>query len=162
MGKRYVIDNETGEILNELDAGDRIVKQKSIDYLKDSIDFNAGSFAKLYKGFFDTLDDMNGSECKLLLKLLKYTRYGTGAIAYENGKKIKLVNLANEMNISESTLKRGIKKLIKLEIIKKGKYDGKNMYFMNPFVLFKGRRAKIDVIKMFEKSRFNENFNISK
>lgn len=156
MGKKIIVDTETGEILNELDIGDRIVRQKSVDYLKDSIEFNYGSFTKLYKGFFDALNDINGSECKILFKLLEYTRYETCVISYENGKKIKMVELANEMNISESTLKRGIKKLIELGIIKKGKYDDKSMYFMNPFLCFKGSRAKTAVIKMFEDTRFNQ------
>lgn len=156
MGKKIIVDTETGEILNELDIGDRIVRRKSVDYLKDSVEFSTGSFTKLYKGFFDALNDINGSECKILFKLLEYTRYETCVISYENGKKIKIVELANEMNISESTLKRGIKKLIELGIIKKSKFDGKSMYFMNPFVCFKGSRAKSGVVKLFENSRFNK------
>lgn len=154
--KRMVIDTETGEIIDELYGGDRILKQNSIEYLKSRTNFNDCKFIKVQNSLFYTLNEMNGNECKVFLGLLKYVRYETGAITYENGKIIKISDLASEINISESTLKRGIKGLLKLEIIKKGKYDDKNMYFMNPFVCFKGSKITIELIKMFEDSRFNQ------
>ena len=75
MKKRVIIDTETGEILDELNKGDKIVRASSVEYLKttvDMVDFNDCKFIKLQHSFMDYIDELTPSELKITLKLMRY------------------------------------------------------------------------------------------
>lgn len=158
MKKRVIIDTETGEILDELNKGDKIVRASSVEYLKttvDMVDFNDCKFIKLQHSFMDYIDELTPSELKITLNLMRYIRYGTGKITYDNGKIMCTSDMAKEFGINERNIYKMLKSLCDKEIICRGK-EGKNyVYYMNPFICLKGNRVSVDLIKMFEKSKYN-------
>ena len=156
---RCVIDTETGEILGELDIGDRIVKKKSIEYLESTekveiIRSNRQErFSKLYYSINDILkeDFTTVNDYKLYMMLMRYVRYDSCILAYDNGKELKQKDIIELSSIPNSTCRRTIQKFIDLRLLeKKG-----NIFYCNPYVFCKGNRVYKSVIKRFKDTKYN-------
>lgn len=155
MSKRIIIDKNTGEIIGELERGDRIIKKNSVDYLKSTTDFNDCKFIKMQYSFFDILDELSSNELKIFCKLARYTRYGSGKITYDNGKEMSTNDIAKEFGVGERNMQNILKKLCDKEMICRKKNKKSYFYYMNPFICLKGNRIDLELIKTFEKSKFN-------
>lgn len=162
MKKKVVLDIETGEILNELENGDRILKKKSIDYLKNTIDVKEMTkvynlnFVKLYESFFDIIGELNASELRVCLELFLNTRYKSGIIAYENGNVINSSDIAKKVEIDVRSSQRILKSLCDKEIICREKIGKGYVYYMNPFICVRGSSAYKSLVDKFKNSKFNK------
>lgn len=160
MGKkRVIIDTETGEILDELNKGDKIVRASSVEYLKttvDMVEFNDCKFMKLQQSFIDEIKGFNNSEITMCLYLMSWTKYGTGLISYSNGKIMRSSDIAKQIGIDVRNVQRILKSLCDKEIICREKSGKGYAYYMNPFVCVKGSRVDKWLVKKFEYSKFNK------
>ena len=80
----------------ELNEGDRIVRKKSIDYLKNTDELQK---TEMYVKFFLksasvlAREKMSSTAMSVCLEMLQYIRYDTGYLAYENGIKLTLEDI---------------------------------------------------------------------
>ena len=156
---RCIIDTETGELLGELDKGDRIVKKKSVEYLESTekveiISSNRQErFSKLYYSINDILQEefTTVNDYKLYMTLMRYVRYDSCILAYDNGKELKQKDIIELSKIPSSTCRRTIQKFIDIELLKKGE----SVFYCNPYVFCKGNRVYKSVIKKFKDSKYN-------
>ena len=156
MKKRVILDTETGEIIGELEKGDRILKGNSIDYLRDTVEFNDCRFSKVQEAFFEYRKKLSDLEINVIVYLMGNTLYRSGIIAHKNGKLITSESIANEYGCSVRKIQKILKSLCDKEIICRKKNGKGYVYYMNPFICVKGNRVSVDLIKMFENSKFNK------
>lgn len=153
--KRVVIDSETGEILDELYGGDRVLKSNSINYLKGVSNFKDIDFVKTNKVFYKCFFELSFVELRAFLYISQYARFETNLVAYENGKIFDIKELAEALNISLRQTQRVLASLCDKEYICRVKSGKKFAYYINPFICKRGSKVKTELIKMFENSRFN-------
>lgn len=155
MKKKVILDIETGEIIGELEKGDRILKRKSVDYLRDTVEFNDCRFSKVQDSFFEYRKELSDLEINVVIYLMGNTLYRSGIIAHKNGKPITSENIANEYECSVRKIQKILKCLCDKEIICREKSGKGYIYYMNPFICLKGNRVDVSLVKKFEKSKFN-------
>ena len=113
--RRLVVDPETGEQTNEIYIGDSILRAKTTQYLKETVEIGKGEkFIKLFESTISALGDesLTGNEWKVLTTIIKYFRHDSGLVSFNNGKPLSIENICELSNISESTAFRAIDKLV--------------------------------------------------
>lgn len=161
--KHYIVD-ENGEVVKELNEGirlvevnngDRIVRSTSIKSYKDrqvetkKVD---SPFIKLNTRWIDEAFD----KCPLFGFLLRYICYEDNMLLFSNGKPINAANLSRVTPLSYSTCRRQLDMLLKRDILKKVRTNGKYIYYLNPFIAMCGKRMSIETINMFNGSKYKE------
>lgn len=132
--KRAIVDIESGEIIHNIDSGDRIIRGNSIKYLKDKR--NDKSFTKIVhnKQYYQII--RNEPRCiPLLLFLILNCRYDN-SITLNNGDIIDNIYLAEYFSTSERHIRRLIKPLKQYNIL----YKSQKIYYFNPDFVNKGRK----------------------
>ena len=154
---RVVIDTETGQIVNELRNGDRIVHATSIEAFREFESAPKGeTFTKLYHRVIPLIVDcgLSASELILFMHLAVNLRYLSNVAKYPNGRLITRDNLQNDLKISESTVKRSIYRLIKLGLIAEASTVEGKVFIVNPFVVTVGDKINKTVYDLFRKSKW--------
>lgn len=158
MTKNLIMDVETGEIIGELNEGDRIIRGKSTLKLQTTIGVNSDTeFIKLYKNSIKMLAnecDLTKEEYRLCLNLLDYIRYESGVVAYENGKLLTRDDMQRLFNIKERTLDRAIDGLTENKIIAKVKCGKEINFLVNPYIFMRGTRINKTLYDIFKKSKW--------
>lgn len=154
---RIVIDSETGQIVTELNENDRILRSKSLDYMKECERIPKGeTFTKLYHHIIPLMVECNlsASELMLFMHLAVNLRYMSNVAKYSNGRLINRENLQEDLKISERTMKRSIYALIKEGlIIEANTIEGK-VFVVNPYVVMVGDTVSRTVFDLFRKSKW--------
>ena len=154
---RVVVDTETGQIMNELRDGDRIVHATSIEAFREFESAPKGeTFTKLYHKVIPLIIDcgLSASELILFMHLAVNLRYLSNVAKYPNGRLITRDNLQNDLKISESTVKRSIYRLIKLGLIAEASTVEGKVFIVNPFVVTVGDKINKTVYDLFRKSKW--------
>jgi hypothetical protein len=154
---RVVIDTETGQIVNELRNGDRIVHATSVEAFREFESAPKGeTFTKLYHRVIPLIVDcgLSASELILFMHLAVNLRYLSNVAKYPNGRLITRDNLQNDLKISESTVKRSIYRLIKLGLIAEASTVEGKVFIVNPFVVTVGDKINKTVYDLFRKSKW--------
>lgn len=134
----------------KLNAGDKILRGKTIEYLESSVAINY-PFVKINSQIFNKFE----SKYKIIFKLLNYLGYMDGILSYDNGVNIKLKDIPKICNISPSTAYRQIKGLIEMDVLHKVKEKNKPTYFVfNPFVAYKGKKISKILFDEFKNSPY--------
>jgi len=157
----YIVDAGTGEVVNGMFPGDRITRGSSVDYLANTIEIGKDrDFVKMFTDSLAPLADekLTGAQLLLILVISKYIRYGSGLVAFDNGKSISADQLADLSGISRRTVYRAIDDLATKRIIFKGKTGNEVQYYFNPFIFAKGKRVNKTLYAMFKKSKWRRNF----
>lgn len=157
--KRYVIDGNTGEVVTELVSGDRIIKKAVMERLAADdtrMAFTNGQFGKAYNSAIKKLAKLNlsQSEYRVVLLMVTLVRPSSGLIAYGNYRPVTLDWLAEELGISDKTVKRTICRLIELGIVCEAHTQKGILYFFNPYIYQKGRYINKTLFEMFKKSEW--------
>lgn len=148
---RYVISSD-GEILQELNKGDKVVRANSIEsykraqlkkYLKnineDTEIWSVPYFTKINVPELRlTLDMLDAGERIFLLSILPYVGYGDCLLRYDNGKELNFETLIKITKINERKLRGVITSLIDKQIVYKEKYGRNTRYYINPWLFYKG------------------------
>lgn len=152
-----IIYTDTGEIIRELEQGDVIVKRKSIEHLKDNIKIpKEEQFIKMYRSSVALLNEcsLSGCEYAIVLHLASHLRYQSNIAKYDNGKLINRENLKNDLQFSDETIKRSIRKLISMGILCEVSSTAGKVFIMNPFIFNVGEVVGKTVIDLFKKSKW--------
>lgn len=163
---KVIIDTDTGEILDEIRAGDKfkITREKSIRYLRSvgitpdgnvNIRKNRKYYFCLEDGFNMLCEVLSGNEIVFFMRMIKYLEYNTGKLSYSNGRKITPSKLVDAIGVPKSSVYRLLNKLSSKNVIKVVESDGKSVIYINPFVCFKGSYIKESLYNMFKDTDFN-------
>jgi len=156
---RIVVDSNTGNILGELDQGDRIIKKKVLEHLPDEdsrMSFANGEWGKTYSTALTKLVRLNltAAEYKTIILFLTLVRFGSGLIAYANYKPVNINTLGTELHLTHKTVVNTMQRLLDFRIISQS-YSGKEtLYFFNPYIYQKGRYINKTLFEMFKKSEW--------
>lgn len=139
--KKYIV-NSHGELLDELGPGDRILRAKSVEYLKSN--FESGAFVK---GSVDELrlvmPELNIGEKSFILSIVPYIGYDDCKLRWPNtAHDIRMEHLTNIVGCSKSGLYRVTKSLRDKKIL-----HGK--FYMNPWLFFRGNKIDPRLIRWF-------------
>ena len=161
--KHYIVaDPETGEIVDRIYGGDRIVRKKQIEFYsknekeieKDRV-YNFGQsdkFTMLSQNAAKELSKMKitGSEYQIMFLMMANTNYKSGLITKGNNHNIDENWIAEQLNINIITVERCIKKFNDKGIIYKGEISFKIQYFFNPYIQYKGSWINKTLYEMFK------------
>lgn len=142
----------------ELNEGDRVIRKKSIDFLKKTDEIQK---TEMYVKFFLksasvlAREKLSSTEMSVCLELLQYIRYDTGYLAYENGTKLTLDDIKNGCDfISNTSVVRAIDELVEKKILAKVRTGKENNYLVNPYIFMRGARVNKTLSKTFEQSKW--------
>lgn len=155
MGELKVINSE-GEIVNQINSGDRIVRKESIEYLTDTIELNKNEqYIKVYtKTMFEVAKCLDGTSNQLINFLIPYISYQTGILTYSNGRVLNKNAIIKLTGLNKDTVHRCIEKLIDYKILGKHKTGRDVCYTVNPYIFMKGNRVNKTLVKFFENSKW--------
>lgn len=155
---------ETGEVVGQLNEGDRIYRGKSDDYLKSTVELNKGEpYAKLYiRPMFELAKALSGSEMQMVYYLLSYLSYDSGLVMQVNGKPITRQVIAQEINLAVKTVDKILQGLHQKQVI--GKHNnGREVHFtMNPWLFMRGKRINKTLYELFKNSRWAKVYSIKR
>ena len=151
MGKRIVIDDDSGEIVNEIMEGDKIVKSGTIDFLNET---QTWRIERYFKGSMDEaralMMELSSSEKAFLFCASAYVGYTDCCIKHDNGKVFDIVDFVSLSGLSRATVFRVLDSLRKKDIIFKGKNSNGDLYFINPWIYCRGNRISGVLKTMFK------------
>lgn len=142
----------------ELNEGDRILRKKSIDYLKNTDELQK---TEMYVKFFLksasvlAREKLSSAEMSVCLEMLQYIRYDTGYLAFDNGIKLTLDDIKRKCDfVSGISVARAVEELVSKKIFAKVKTGKENNYLVNPYIFMRGARVNRTLSKTFEYSRW--------
>jgi len=159
-----IVDPETGEIIDQINAGDSIMRleSKKIDE-KYQRNFNKGeSFLKIYDSVMpDLLKYLTKTEFSCSMLLLPYISYEDCILKKNNGSVINLKDIPEMFDLSYDRSRKIIKSLINkgvIGIFETGYKENPNKkfkcYAFNPFIASKGTTINKTVVTMFSESQW--------
>lgn len=155
--KKLIIDSSTGEILNELSPGDKIVKKKTIDFLKEQKDLQEWNITHFYKGNIDEIKKLNNDlsiyEMGLLYAIVPYVNYDDCCLKYSNGTELTFDDIVQLSNISKGKVSSTLNNLLKKDIIYRGRNSKGMQYFVNPWLFCRGSKINVILKTMFKNYR---------
>jgi predicted transcriptional regulator len=151
-----LVDSETGEVLNILNEGDKILRAESIEYLTQTVDMkDHGPYVKVYtKTMFQVAKRLDGVTNQLLNLMISFISYDDGILQHSNGKPLTRQNIIDMSGLNEKTVDKAIKKLVDNKILGRHKTGKAIHYTANPFIFMKGRRISKTLYKFFEDSEW--------
>jgi hypothetical protein len=154
---KIVVETETGEVLTEINPGDRIIRSNSIETLKELESVPEGeTFTKLYHKVVPKLAQckLSSTEWAIFLYLGTNLRYVSNVSKYRNGQLITRDNLQRDLKLPEITVKRSILRLIREGLIVEAKTIEGKVFVINPFVVSVGEKVSKTVYDLFRKSKW--------
>jgi hypothetical protein len=154
---KLVYETETGEVIDEIYNGDRIVRGASIEAIKELESAPEGeTFTKLYHKVIPTIAQckLTSTELVVFLYLGSNLRYISNVSKYINGKLITRENLQHDLKLPEVTVKRAILRLVKEGLIIEARTIEGKVFVVNPFVLSVGDKVSKTVYDLFRKSKW--------
>lgn len=165
--RRGYITNAQGEIMSELNVGDRIIrngstqamhnkKMREINAIKsgDKQEWNLEHF---FKGHVEEIRELMSSlsiyERGFLFSIATYVGYEDCCIKYDNGVCLDFEALVRISGMSRGKLSEVLSSLIKSDIIYKGNNSKGFQYFINPWIYCKGTRINCVLKTMFKNYR---------
>lgn len=139
-----------GEIIDEINEGDRLLRYKSLEYLKDTQVWKIENF---FKGNNDELrnwmNDLSVNEKALLFTISVYVGYEDCCIKYDNGNPLNFDDIVRLSCLSRGAVSLTLNTLIKKDILFRGKNSRERLYFINPWIYCKGNRINKVLKTMF-------------
>jgi hypothetical protein len=159
--RAQVIDVKTGKPTHDINEGDtlRIIKgdqkfKKKIDEPQVSVN-DAEPFIKVFtKPLFELSKSLSGTESQFLNYLIQYIRFGSGIIAYGNGKPLTRANMARDTGLSKKTIDRLLNSLVDKEILGKHKTGRSVALTVNPFIFMRGQKVNQTLYEFFLNSKW--------
>jgi hypothetical protein len=150
-GNRYILNVDTGEIIDELKDGDKIVRKASSDYLNETQDWVLGKFTKSSMDEIRKLVlELNSHEMALLFCASAYVGYEDCCIKYDNGRALDVIDFIEMTKLSRTTIYNVLNSLRKKDIIFRGKNSQGDLYFVNPWLYCRGNRINNVLKTMFK------------
>lgn len=160
LSKRHdlIVNAQTGEVTGELHAGDRILRKRSLEHLKEQSDtFQEWHLESFYKGnsaeLKKIMPELSIYEKGFILAVAAYVGYDDCCIKHPNGNDIGTEDLIKITGLGRSKMFETIDSLVKKDIIYRGKNSRGRQYFMNPWLFCKGNRINRVLQTMFKNYR---------
>lgn len=152
LGSKLVIDDSTGEIVDEIYEGDRIYRKKSLDAFIEWIGFSGNKpFCKLNIEEYNLwTNDLNKDETYFLGKVFSIIGYGDNCLIQKNNKSHNFDTLRAYVGMGKSQFSLVISSLKNKGLIYVGKSSKYSQYFLNPWIICRGTRLNSMLKRMFE------------
>ena len=153
-----MVDTETGEIVNEVYKGDRVIRKASIDHLKKPKeelpeDQTKWEMEQFYKGSIKELKlvskQLTNAEVGFLFRVIPYISYIDCCIKHPNGKPIAIKGLTGITNTSRQSVSKTINSLVSKDILYKGRNSKEFQYYVNPWLFVRGNITNKILKNMF-------------
>ena len=171
----FIVENETGEIINEIYEGDinRTTRKESLEYLnkkkkeeEEKVIINQGKkFTKLieHAGVKLARAKLTSNQYAIILGVCDYIEYETGLLKMNCGRNAgRLLNASDIMKICEinpKTYSRVIGELIDEKILGQTKVGREIHFIVNPFIFYNGKcEIPKTTYELFKNSKWNPNF----
>ena len=148
---KYVVSAQTGEVLNELYRGDRILRKESLDKLGEQDEMRYSDFVILNISEFKVLSEvLDIYEMGVVAKIIPYVSYITGTIQHRNGKKIGTEGIAEIVGLSRNKTYTVLTALVVKGVICKQR-EGREVYYcFNPYILHRGKFVSRETKEKFK------------
>jgi hypothetical protein len=163
--KYLVVNDSTGEVVDTINPGDRIVRDKQIKHCKEYDDnFNKGeSFVKIFdKTLFLLVEKLTNGEIAFVIKILPYISYNDGILRDEEKKIININDLAERMEMTYEGVRKVVASLISKGVLgehRTGSIDNPKIInkclTVNPYIFLKGKQMNKTIIGLFENTEWN-------
>ena len=161
MEESYVVNKSTGELTCELHKGDKILRDKTTEYLNNTDEWKLKNF---YKGNSDELNllipELSDRENLFLLRMAQYVGYEDNCLKFGNGQELQIDNFIKITGFGRSTVFKVLNRLEKKDIIYKGSNSKGTQYFINPWLFCKGNRINKVLKTMFKNYRIRSKDNV--
>lgn len=160
-----VVDNETGVVTDTLRVGDSYKKitREQKEFFRSHVHvFGTEDFVMLDSkvNYKLSQEKFTQGETTLLFIILSHLGYNELAcqLVMKNGIHATDILTTNDLqrigNFSTSTLERAIKGLVQKQIIKVDKENGKNVYLVNPFIFYRGKKVPREYYAKFKNTKW--------
>lgn len=147
--KFIIVDNETGEVVKELKAGDRIISKKQAESYNNrtGTDKRHFSFGKMKK-MKEIAEKLDAKKCGYIVKLLPFMQYGTGYLLKEDGSVMKTkTDLGNGIGVKKvASRNKIIDTLMEVSAIEVDEIG----YKVNPDIHIRNVVTGNELIKLFK------------
>lgn len=163
----HVVSSETGEIIDDIYSGDKVVHKKTDEQKDDHIIYNFNSdkpFVKLYLGVNELRKHLTPGEFTIAISLADFICYEDCILrkgGHLNGKILSIEDLSVEMDMNYEALRKQINSLVKKGVIgihKTGCKDKPNTLVkaitVNPYIYTKGNNINETIASLFSCSRW--------
>lgn len=145
-----IIHPETGELIGELAAGDRVVRKASVAYLENTQVWRMENFYKGHSGELNKwMQELSVSEKAFLFSVVPYIGYEDCCLKHSNGRPLGTEDLVRVTGMARRTVYDAIAGLVKKDIIYRGKNAKERQFFINPWLFAKGNRINKVLKTMF-------------
>lgn len=156
-----VIDTKTGEIVNGLYPGDKIVRAKSKKSYKkytatkkETPEYEKWDLDNFYRANISELSllmkELSQTEKAFLFSISPYVSFEDSHLQYGNGVDIGTEELVKITGMSRATVYRTVEDLVAKDVLYKGKNSRSRQYFVNPWLFSKGNRINKVLKTMFK------------
>jgi hypothetical protein len=158
MIKARIISVETGEIIDSINDGDRVVRKQSIDYLKrksnadakECLKWDLTNFMKMnIPEIHLWMSELSQSEKAFLFSIVPYVSYDDCHLQI-NGVDVGTEDLVFITGLSRSLVYSTIDSLVAKDILYRGKNSKNRQYFVNPWIFCKGNMINKVLKTMFK------------
>lgn len=148
---KYVVSATTGEVVNELCKGDRIIRKASLERIGEQEEMRYADFAILNISAMRTLSQtLDIYEMGVLGKLMPYVSYVTCTIQHQNGKHIGTEGIAEIVGLSRNKTYTVLTSLIVKGVLHREKSGRDVCYYLNPYLLYRGRSVSAEAKARFK------------
>jgi hypothetical protein len=159
--KLITLNPETGEIVGEINEGDKIIRKETQDYLNSTIkDFNKDEqFIKVFiKPLYELSRTLTGTESVFLNYLIQYINYADGILKQNNNVLTRNI-ISKETDIPLRTVDRLLSSLMEKQIIGKHKTGRMVCFTVNPFIFMRGKRIGNTLYEFYKYSKWAKMYN---
>lgn len=153
--------NSSGEIIDTINPGDRIMRKNSIEHIETTTEINKGiPFVKcyLYKDI-QVGKCLTGIEVQVLMYLINFISYGSCLLTHDNGKVLTSKSISSYFDTTIKWTRNILNSLVNKQILSKSRTGRSIAYIMNPYVFSRGKRVSNDIVKLFENTKWAKRFN---
>jgi DNA-binding MarR family transcriptional regulator len=151
--KATIIDSD-GQIIGQINEGDRILRKESIEYLEN---YQVWKLEHFYKGNTAELRKMfqilSTPEKAFLFCMAVYVGYEDCCLKHDNGNELGFDDMIKISGMSRGAVSAAINSLIKKDILYRGRNSRGIQYFINPWLFCKGQRIQNVLKTMFKNYR---------
>jgi len=152
--KGFIVDPHTGEVIDRLCVGDRLLRKKSAEYLNNTEEWKIENFFKGHAGEIKKwVAELSTQEKAFLFSIAPYVSYDDCHLQYVNGNDIGTEDLVKVTGMVRRTIYDVVKSLTDKDILYRGKNSKNRQYFVNPWLFCKGNRINKVLKTMFKNYR---------
>jgi hypothetical protein len=144
--------NDNDEEIGQIYEGDRIVRKKSIEFLKDTITWKTKDpFIKMFPESLRVVAlNSSGTELAIIMSLVECIDYDTGMLSSHKGFPITNIDIEDITGFNKKTIIVAMDNIVCNKIFSRNKVGRSYQYFANPFIFMKGKRITTTLHAMFK------------